>query len=270
MLIALKITASILLLWVAICLFLWQWQERLIFYPQPVSAEVANELANLEIEIAATDGAVLRGWQHPGNSSADATSCQLILYFGGNSEEISWHTINNGHRFSRPQWYVNYRGFGRSDGVPSAQALRADALLVFDTAVKKLNITDKDVCVIGRSLGTHMAAHIAANRTVKKLIMITPFDSALNVAKHRYPILPITMILRHHFDTLAEAPHVSAPTLFLLADVDHIVPLRNSKNLITHWPDHAVDTVLSLPDTHHNNIIDSPAYWQAISDFLAR
>lgn len=268
--IVLRVTASILLIWVAVSVFLWQWQDRLIFYPQPVADEVARELADLEIEVTAPDGAVLRGWQHPGDSSAGATDCRLVIYFGGNSEELSWHTQNSGPQFSCLQWYVNYRGFGRSDGVPSAQSLRADALLIFDTAVKKLNIADEDVCVIGRSLGTHMAAHIAANRAVKKLIMVTPFDNMLNMAKHRYPLFPVTIILRHRFDTLAEAPYVSARTLFLLADADNIVPLQRSKNLIAHWPEQAVDTVLRLPDTDHNSIIDSPMYWPAITGFLAR
>lgn len=255
--------------WGAASFALWRWQEQLIFHPKPVAPDAAQGLAELAVEVRAADGAILRGWEHPGNSFAAQTDCRLAVYFGGNNEELSEHAADNGMRFACPQWYINYRGFGASDGVPSAKALRADALAVVDAAAARHNISPEDICVIGRSLGSHMAAHVAANRPVKKLIMITPFDSVLNVAKGRYPIFPVEALLRHPFNTLEDAPKISAPSLFLLAETDVVVPLRHSENLIAHWPANSPHDVLHLPETAHNNIIDSPEYWRAVSLFLA-
>ena len=111
-----------------------------------------------------------------------------------------------------------------------------------------------------------MAAHVAANRPVKKLIMTTPFDSVLNVAKRRYPIFPVRAMLRHPFDTAAEAPNISAPTLFLLAESDRVVPIRHSENLIADWQ--APHTVHRLYETSHNSM-ETHEYWQAIAEFMA-
>ncbi|MBE8158088.1 MAG: alpha/beta hydrolase [Betaproteobacteria bacterium] len=260
---------AVLTAWAGASFALWRWQEKLIFFPKPVPPAAAAALADLETEVRAADGVVLRGWAHPGNAAAAKTDCRLAVYFGGNNEELSAHVSAHGEKFSCPQWYVNYRGFGKSDGVPSAAALRADALAVFDAAAKTLNIGAEEACVIGRSLGSHMAAHVAANRPVKKLIMITPFDSALNVAKRRYPIFPVETLLRHPFNTLEDAPNISAPTLFLLADSDFVVPRAHTENLIARWPPQFVAEVLRLPGTTHANIIEPPEYWRAIADFMS-
>ena len=267
--IILVVAGGALAAWTAAGFVLWRWQDKLIFFPKPAPPEVVRELSDLAVEVRAPDGAVLRGWEHPGNAFAEKTDCKLVVYFGGNNEELSSYPAENGARFACPQWYVNYRGFGESDGAPSATALREDALLVVDAAAKKLNISAEDICVIGRSLGSHMAAYAAANRPLKKLIMVTPFDSVLNVAKRRYPIFPVETLLRHQFDTLAETPDIAVPTLFLLADSDSVVPLPHSENLIAHWPAEFADTVLRLPDTAHNDIVDSPLYWRAIAHFMA-
>ncbi|MGI9305702.1 MAG: alpha/beta hydrolase [Gammaproteobacteria bacterium] len=263
----LALAGGALALWAGAGFVLWRWQEKLIFFPKPPPPGVARELADMAVEIAAPDGAVLRGWEHPGNAFAPPTDCRLMIYFGGNNEEVSDHITDNGGRFSCPQWYINYRGFGESGGAPAADALRADALLVFDEAAKKLELRENEVCVLGRSLGSHMAAHVAANRPVKKLIMVTPFDSVLNIAKTRYPIFPVQRILRHPFDTLAEAPHISAPSLFLLAETDYVVPHAHSENLIANWP--AAHTVVHLPETTHADIADAPSYWRAITHFMS-
>lgn len=263
---ALTIIGGAAVLWAVSAFCLWRWQEKLIFFPRSTPADAARDLADMQISITAADGATLRGWQHPGNAAAAATDCKLLIYFGGNSEEVSHHLSENGARFSCPQWYINYRGFGHSDGTATAAAMRADALQIVDAAMQKLNLTAADICVFGRSLGTHMAAHIAANRPLKKLIMVTPFDSALNVARTRYPIFPVATLLRHRFDTLAAAATVTAPTLFLLAETDRVVPAARSENLIAHW--RAPYLLLRPPHTTHN-LMETPEYWRAVNDFLS-
>ena len=252
--------------WAGTCFALWRWQEKLIFFPRPTPPDAVRDFADLEISVAAEDGAILRGWQHPGNAAAPESDCKLLVYFGGNNEELSPHIADNGARFPFPQWYVNYRGFGQSDGAPSAEFLRADALRVFDEAIKRTGIAPEKVCIMGRSLGTHMAAFVAAHRPAKKLVMITPFDSVLNIARRRYPFFPVAQMLRHRFDTLREAPAISAETLFLLAETDRIVPAAHSQNLVAHWM--SPNTVLSLPGTSHN-FMETAAYWNAIAGFLS-
>ena len=254
------------LLWAAACFALWRWQEHMIFEPASISPEIVAELADVALEITTTDGKVLRGWEHPGNALSTPSDCKLLIYFGGNNEEVSLQLPENGARFYSPQWYINYRGFGQSEGAPTAESLRADALQIFEAARQQHNIAAADICVMGRSLGSHMAAHVAAHYPIKKLIMVTPFDSVLNVAKKRYPIFPVQTMLRHVFDTVAETKSISAPTLFLLAEFDSVVPIAHSENLIAHWQ--SPHSVVYLPGTAHNSV-ETPEYWRAIDHFLA-
>lgn len=263
---ALVALGGALAIWAGATFLLWRWQEKLIFFPRPSPPDVARELSDLEVSVAAADGEMLRGWMHPGNAAAPESDCELLVYFGGNAEELSANVAEDGVRFSFPQWYVNYRGFGQSGGEPSAALLRKDALRVFDEAARQTGIAPEKICVMGRSLGTHMAAYVAANRPAKKLIMVTPFDSVLNIARGRYPIFPVRRMLRHPFDTLAEAPNVFAPTLFLLAERDFVVPPKRAENLIAQW--RSPHTAIQIPGTTHNKM-DSPMYWRAIFDFLS-
>jgi len=256
-------------LWAGACAALWRFQEKLIFFPSPVPPDMVRNYAEMEVSVDAGGGVVLRGWQHNGVANANPTDCDLLLYFGGNNEEVSHHLTENGGRFAVPQWYINYRGYGQSGGEPTSEALRADALRVFDAAVESLKKNGNEnpkVCVMGRSLGSHMAAYTAANRDVYKLIMVTPFDSALNVAKSRYPIFPVAKLMRHPFNTYEEAPKVKAETLFLLAERDNVTPIAGSRRLIDAW--RAPHKVLQLPNTTHQ-YMDTPDYWKGIAAFMA-
>lgn len=261
----LTILGVVVLAYAATCAALWLWQDNLIFVRQPPSAENNRRLSDKEISFKTTDGVTLRGWLY--ESVKPQTGCQLVIYYGGNAEEASDDYLENTqHLPNVSQLFVNYRGYGDSEGKPSAVALRADALLLFDRITEKLNIAPADVCPMGYSLGSHMAAYVAANRPVGRLMMITPFDSIINVGQGRYPIFPIRQLLHHPFDTLAEAPKISAPTLFVLAENDRTVPHRHTRNLIKHWvPPYKT---VEIAGGTHGNLGDFDAYWLALNNFI--
>ena len=212
------------------------------------------------------DGAVLRGWLRPAEHPppADSAPCKLIVYFGGNAEEVSAN-LHHPLPSRAAQLFVNYRGFGDSDGKPSARNFERDALSLFDQATERLGIPAEEACVFGRSLGTHMAAAVAAQRPVGRAVLISPFDSVLNIAQARYPIYPVGMLLRHHFVTAKYADKVRAPTLVILAASDWIVPRKRSDALIKLWK--APSEIIVVPNSSHNHF-DSPEYRRAVSEFL--
>ena len=249
--------------------FLWAAQERLVFHPRPVPADKRRMFQHLEIQFTMPDGAVLRGWLRPANptpsgESGDNAPCQLIVYFGGNAEEVSAN-LHHPLPSRAAQLFVNYRGFGDSDGKPSAQNFEQDALSLFDQATRQLGIPAEKTCVFGRSLGTHMASAVAAQRPVARAVLISPFDSVLNIARARYPVYPVGMMLRHSFNTEKYADQVRAPTLIILASSDWIVPRKRSDALIKQWQAPAKTVV--IPNASHNHF-DSPEYRQAVSEFL--
>jgi hypothetical protein len=162
---------------------------------------------------------------------------------------------------------MNYRGYGQSQGRPSERALCDDALFVFDQVVATEGIDPSHVVLMGRSLGSGVAVHVAANRRVGGVILVTPFDSLLNVAKAHYPIFPVKWLLRHRFDSAALAPGIAAPALFLAASHDPIVPPRFADNLQKVWG--GPTTAVRIQGTDHNTIETSPDYWEAVNSFLS-
>src|SRR5438067_2295213 len=90
----------------------WLLQDHLIFFPQPLgsTAHVPSNAQPLEIVVA--DGTRLYGWMRP----ATRMPAPLVLYFGGNAEEISWTIADRRWPADWSVAAVNYRGYGRSEG----------------------------------------------------------------------------------------------------------------------------------------------------------
>ncbi len=242
--------------WLAICLWLWLRQEQLIFYPRPLATGSA-ELANWVLNVTAADGTSLSGWALP---AAD-DKAPVIIYFGGNAEEISAQLTELHEKLGVSVAGVNYRGYGASAGAPSEKALQADALAGFDAALAKLGATADQTIVFGRSLGSHMAAFVAAHRPVAGLILVTPFDSVQELAADRYWMFPVRRMIRHPFDTVALSAQISAPTHLYIAEFDAVVPHRSTNRLLDAWRGAVQPTMTTISTSNHIDILDMKSLW---------
>ncbi len=236
-------------------------QEKLIFFPQSYAPtrHLPAGVENLEIEL---DGVRLAGYLKRAGPGAG----RLIVYFGGNAEEVSGN-LSDIARLPGVHWALfNYRGYGNSTGKPSQDALFADAVAIVDELTRRLNVPVENVILLGRSLGSGVAVHVASKRRTAGLILATPYDSVTNVAKSAYPIFPIALLLRHPFDSLSLAKKLGTPALFLVAESDNVIPRKHSKNLFDHWLGEKEWVV--IPGAGHNDISNSDAYWEAIRRFV--
>lgn len=247
------------------CMFLAQ--ERLIFMPQSLHPERAPRGAGIdEVELIAADGTRLHGWFARAPNTAGRAP--LLVYFGGNAEEVSWMLAEARPRL--PDWgllLVNYRGYGRSEGQPGERALFADALVVHDYAVSRPDVDATRIVAMGRSLGSGVAVHLAAQRPLAGVVLVTPFDSVTAVAESIYPFLPVQWLLRHKFDSLALAPEVRVPLLTVAAGRDAIVPPRHAARLHAAWG--GSKSWRELAEASHNDVSSHPAFWPEVEAFLA-
>jgi hypothetical protein len=161
---------------------------------------------------------------------------------------------------------VDYRGYGASEGTPSESALTADGLQWHDYAKEKLG--SRDIVLFGRSLGSGVAVQIAAARAVAGVILVTPYDSLVEVARHHYPFLPVSWMLKHRFDSAQRAPGIAAPLLCLVAGDDEVIPIVRSKRLYDAWA--GPKRWVALPGARHNSTDEAPAFWEAVRDFLEK
>jgi hypothetical protein len=240
----------------------WFAQERLIFFPQPVVSTIDLPAGAKPLEIVAADGTRLRGWAR----GASATPAPVVLYFGGNAEEVSG-TLGD------PRWprdwtivAVNYRGYGTSEGTPGETALVADALAIHDAVATRPEVDARRIVAFGRSLGTGVAVQLGAARPLAGVILVSPFDSLVALGRTHYPWLPVAVLLRHRFDSGAEAGRMHVPLLAIVADRDSIIPHERSRALYDAWAGPKTWLVVAAAD--HNTLSVPDAFWTGVAGFL--
>lgn len=200
---------------------MFEFQSHLIFptHAVPPAGPLPAGAERLSLESA--DGYPLAGVHITADEpSADAT---LILGFGGNAwnaQDVAEYL----HELFPDEEVVafHYRGYAPSKGSPSAEALIADAPLVYDLAVER--VRHKRVIAIGLSIGSGVAAQLASRRKLDGLILVTPFDSLKAVAQAMYPWLPIGPFFEHEIDAASALEQTDAPVAIIAAERDEIVP----------------------------------------------
>ncbi len=188
----------------------------------------------------------------------------VLLYFGGNGESVDNAADDFANTFKDYTVYlVDYRGYGRSSGEPTEEALNHDALLLYD----HLKAKHTTISVIGRSLGSGVATYLASQRSIAKLILVTPFDSIEALAQEKFPIFPITWMLWDKYDSLSRVHSIHVPTLILIAKRDTIVPNNHSLTLHnTFRPSNVEAKVFTA--FGHNDIQFSQEYYPTMESFL--
>jgi fermentation-respiration switch protein FrsA (DUF1100 family) len=246
-------------------------QERMIFFPQPLTGEMRAALHKAvpdaeEIELPTADGQRLHGWFLP--NGAPAQGAPALIYFGGNAEAVSLLALDAHDLRGISLFLFDYRGYGASTGEPGERAFFADALAIYDHVASLPRVDRKRIFVMGRSLGSGVATYLASERPVSRVVLVTPFDSMAAVAHTHYPYLLTGMLLRHRFDSASRAAAIDAPLLALIAGADNIVPARHGLALAKAW--HGPVKSVVLPGAGHNDIQGHPAYWPAIREFLGK
>lgn len=248
------LVAVLVLGYLALCLLMFLQQRSFIYMPGLTRADPAGTDFSIE-----RDGATLRGWiVNPGRGAP-------LLYFGGNAESVEHNRDDFRAWFpGRSVYLLAYRGYGASDGVPRETDLQADALAFHDHV--QASHPGAPVSLIGRSLGSGVASHVAAHRPVDRLVLITPFDSLAAVGQAHFRWLPVRWLLRERFESAKTLRGFDGPVLVVRAARDEVVPARNTDRLIASLP--RPPQVLEVADAGHNDLSLASGYGKALSEFL--
>lgn len=248
---AILATRMLVAIYAGLCGVLFLAQRSLLFHPVPALGRVPT--ATLEVP-----GATLRIATRPHDGP------RAILYFGGNAEDVSRTVPELAAAFPQLAIYApHYRAYGGSGGRPSERALHADAAAVFDHVASRHERID----VIGRSLGSAVAARLAATQPVRRLVLVTPFDSIVALAGGLFPFLPVRLLVADRFETIADAPRIAVPTLVITAGRDEVVPAAHTRRLVAAFAP-GIATERAFPAAGHNDVSSDPAYLQGIARFL--
>ena len=247
---------TLIFAYLMLCLLLFVMQRKFIYFPQGIDPHAPlSQAQSISLEL---EHIHLNGWQvNPGREKA-------LVYYGGNAENIEYNIEFFKKLLPHYSVYlIPYRGYGGNEGAPSEKNLYRDALAVFDKLAKK----HQDISLMGRSLGSAVALHVASNRTIEKLILVTPFDSVENVAKSIYWMFPVGLLLRDKFQTVDNLQHVTSPILLLIAEQDRVIPRVRTEHLINAADKQDLQAVV-ISGADHNDISFYNDYALSISRFM--
>lgn len=239
------LAATPALLYVGLCALIFALQRSLIYYPQPRFAAASTETMTLEVDQAQV---LVTISPHDGPEAA--------IYFGGNAEDVSQSLPGLQAAFpDRALYLLHYRGYGGSTGKPSESALIADALSLFD----RVHAIHPNIAVIGRSLGSGIAVHLASLRPVERLTLVAPYNSLQEIAAKQFPLIPVRWLLLDKFESWRYAAAVNAPTSIIAAENDEVIPRASTEALYAHFR-RGLARLIIIRGAGHNTIAESPDY----------
>ena len=245
--------ATLTIAYVLMCFLLFVFQRQIIYFP---TSEVS--VPGIAYTTLDTGEVRIKVWTlNPGKEKA-------LIYFGGNAENVAYNINDFGTLFAdRTVYLVNYRGYGGSSGSPHEEGFYSDALLAYDHFSKHHTA----LSTMGRSVGAAVATYLASKRDIDKLILVTPFDSAMNVGKKLYWFFPMGLILKERLDSVGRATEITTDTLIIIAANDRIIPYENTHNLIQSFNKTRVE-VATFSNTGHNTVHLHPDYKKIITAFM--
>lgn len=237
-------------------------QDALVF-PRGLVAAARPPPAGAErLELRSADGHHrLVGTLIPASAAPPGPGRALLLAFAGNAANADDLAAYLARRL--PDLDVaalNYRGYAPSEGRPDEAALAADASGLHDHLVRRLG--PARVLAAGFSLGSGVAARLAAARRLDGLLLVTPFDSLEAVARTHYPWVPVGRLLRHRFRSDLHLAGLDTPAAVIAAGNDRVVPPRHTLALVRALARPVL--VETLPNTSHNGIYEAPGMEEAL------
>ncbi|MGL4324642.1 MAG: alpha/beta hydrolase [Beijerinckiaceae bacterium] len=211
-------------IYIFICGYMFFAQRSLQYRPDPARADPGQSglPSAQEITLQATDGETLVAWWlAPRDASAP-----VYLYFHGNAGNLA-RRAGRFERLSRHGagvFAVAYRGYSGSTGTPSEAGFYRDANAAYAWLTQK--IPGQRVIAFGESIGTGVAVQIASDNNVRALVLDAPYSSTADVARHRYPWLPISILMRDQFRSDLRAPSIKVPVFIAHCTGDRTIPLE--------------------------------------------
>lgn len=249
------ILVSFMMIYGLACLALFLMQRSFLYFPQPSYPVDSAKRVSLSLQNGDYSGWLV----NPGQGN-------LLLYYGGNAETVEL----NAEFFAEllPNWsvlLVPYRGYGGNPGTPTENGLYEDAIQIFD----KVSVEYSKTALMGRSLGSGVATYVASQRETNGIVLVTPYDSIVNVAKEHYGLFPVSWLVKDRYDSAGRAESIDERALILIAENDRVITRARSESLANRLkPEQITKIIIERAD--HNDIAAYPKYLTQLSSFLVR
>ena len=257
------LAAGLALVWALLVALLWWRQEWLIFRPHTLPADwvfdkgpdvherwievPGGRLNALHLKLPAPDGVV------------------FFLHGNGGSLEGWFGSLDVYRRANLDLFMIDYRGYGKSPCCITSEAqLHADVRAAWQAIAPAY--AGKARVFYGRSLGTGLAAVLAAEVQPELTILGSPYHSMGALAEEHYPWVP-KAVLRYPLSTAEALPRVATPVLMLHGTQDRLIDVSHARRLKALRPR---TTLVEIEGAAHNDVARFEAYRAAVAAALAQ
>ena len=242
---------------------------RFVFYPREDYSPLPHNAIDHSVTVEKDISIGCRFY--PSSKSAPS-----ILYFHGNGEVVYDYddiaTLYN--RLGINLFVADYRGYGRSGGMPSFSSTVADAHIIFryfrDT-LKSSGYTGP-LFIMGRSLGSLSAVELAVSypQDLKGLILESGFASAGKLLMYLGTLISFPRLEDFEKATLERIRSITMPILIIHGEWDEIIPFEQAEVIYQNIGSKD-KRLLRIPNAGHNDImiVGMEQYFQAVSEFLS-
>ncbi len=221
---------ALVVLYAILCAAVALRQGKLVWYPGPPPELTPRDqgLAYDELKLVAADGVALHAWRVRSPKPARA----LVIVSHGNAGNIEGR-IPHARAFVDMECDVvlyDYRGYGNSSGSPSEEGTYLDAEAAWNWA-RSAGYPPEKIVAYGESLGGAVAIELARRHPVAAVIVEDTFTSMRDMGAHFYPWLPVGLVLRIRYDSVAKIGALAVPVLVVHSREDDIVPVEIGRRL---------------------------------------
>ncbi len=217
-------------------------------YPDGTWDPGAEGVVHEDVYFPSTDHTRLHGWwlEHP---EAKTT----LIYCHGNRGSIADRLgiFRQLLRIKANVFAFDYRGYGRSTGTPSERGLFADVCAAVDLLIERGHSLES-LILFGHSLGGAVAIDGAWHRPVGGLVVQSSFTQLKDMARHRYPDLPMHWITSNNFRSIEKVPLLEMPKLFVHGTADTVVPYSHGEKLFKAAAE--PKSFLRVPEADHHDV----------------
>lgn len=146
---------------------------------------------------------------------------------------------------------LSYRGYGKSNGSPTEQGVYIDANAGIEFLTAR-GYPLQALTIYGRSLGAAVAIDAATRYPVNSLVLISPFSSGKDMAKHM-GLSFLNFSNEDPFNSREKIKLLTMPTLIVHGQQDQLVPMAMAKTLYKHSPAKRKEFYV-IKKAGHNNI----------------
>lgn len=244
-------------LYLLVCILLYFFQEKMIFFPQTLAKDFTfQHYRNFEERyVEMEDGKMLHSLLFKTENPKG-----VVFYLHGNAGSLeSWGSVAETFTDLNYDVFIpDYRGYGKSEGAIENEAqLHQDIQTLYDRL--KRDYVENRIIVLGHSIGSGMAARVAAVNNPKLLILQAPPYSLPDLAKNIFPlnIFP-SFLIKYKLETGKHVEEADVPVAVIHGDEDEIVYYGSSVKLQRHFK--PADTLVTLEGLGHNNFLTTEQY----------